>query len=196
MNSRKYERLGIWTAQFGGSIKSVECPGCLEKMIHLDKYKGWEACHIMAHARGNTREIYNMFALCAVCNKRMGTKNMFCYFWDTHNKHALEELIKYVKKVIKVHFPTISEQCRSQMYELAERLYKERRLQDGGIPEDHPVWKFFIEQDIKENNAKTIEAHKKYQEKLALAEEINTKYTKKYIPKRIELPTLSKRKRE
>lgn len=197
-SNSKYERLGIWTIQFGGATKKATCPACLQTTIELDKYKGWEAAHIMAHARGNTCEVYNMFPLCAICNKRMGTQNMFCFFLETHNKHALRELIKYVKNTVKVHYPSLYQQCEGQIWDIAHRLFKEKRHYDGGIPEKHALWKFFMREDIKENNSQVVEANQILQKRKRLADKINEKYSKMYLPHKnngahIVLPTLTKR---
>ena len=197
-SNSKYERFGIWSTQFGGAAKRAVCPGCQETTIEFDKYKGWEAAHIMAHAKGNGNEGYNMFPLCAVCNKRMGTRNMFCFFWETQRIHALRDLIHYERKTIKANYPSLYSQCRGQMWDIAHRLFINKRPFDGGIPKDHAVWEFFMREDIKQNNAEALKANEIYQEKRKLASEISEKYTKLYLPKEektIVLPSLSKRQK-
>lgn len=181
-------RQGIWSAQFGIATKSVACQGCLKSIISYDKYKGWEASHITAKASGGSRHLYNLFALCSVCNKKMGTQNMFCFFYDTMNKYALKKLVKYVRMIFKVHYPEVWKQCRGQMWELAHKRYVDTF---GGIPKDHDVLKYFMEYDIKKNNKITVEAYEEYQKKKRLADKVNERYTKMYIKR---LPKLKRTK--
>lgn len=158
----KEERTAIWNVQYGAMVKSGECKGCFQNIIHKDRYKGWEASHIWAKAKGGPAQLYNIYALCAVCNGQMGTNNMFVYFHKLRNYAALNHLLEHLRMVYKRNHPTLWENCGGQMFQLIQRFFLEHHSGDGGISPDDPVLVYILEQDIKVNDRAALDAKREY----------------------------------
>lgn len=166
------ERLRVWCAQVGGVKVECVCLGCHRVTISIKRYKGWEASHIRANSKGGNTELYNIFPLCGVCNNRMKTKNMFCYFYEMQNFKALRALITYVLSVVENSYTEMWNQCKGQMYHLAHILYVQKQINDGRIPSDHPVLKFFVSEDIKKQSAKCIETIEDFNKRKRVLDEM------------------------
>ena len=193
----KQDRQKLWNAQVGGAEQSIQCPGCLTKLIHFDRYKGWEASHIHAGSLGGNTELYNMFALCNVCNGQMKNQNMFCYFMEMGNLVALRALISYVCRIIRLHYPKLWTQCKGQMYHIAKLLYVEKRKEgEGGIPKEHPVLEFFIKEDIEKNKQECRKTAKEYRKKRKIADDTEDLYRRIFLEentKKAKLPIIMKK---
>lgn len=133
----------------GGFTKEMKCPGCLMATIEFKKYNGWHASHIRPSSKGGAHELWNLYPLCANCNGDMGDKNMFCYFYYTDI--IIIRMIRNIHQLIRLAYPAIYKICKGQFYRIAQKLYAEKIPNDGGIPQDHLIWKMFLEYDLTEN---------------------------------------------
>lgn len=187
----KQDRQKLWNAQVGGAEEHTSCPGCLSRLIYLDRYKGWEAAHIRANSKGGSTELYNMFALCSVCNGQMKEQNMFCYFMNMENLHALRLLIRYVRKIVRLHYNLLWKACKGQMYHLARLIYISKVANDGGIPETHAVMRFFLQEDLKCVRKEALPLALELRKKRALAQELQDILDEREgKKKRIHLPVI------
>jgi len=187
----KRDRQKLWNAQVGGAEEKTTCVGCLTRLIYFDRYKGWEASHVWAGSNGGNIELYNMFALCNVCNGQMRQQNMFCYFMELENLRALRVLIHYVCKIVRLHYPLLWAECSGQMYHLARLLYVEKTAGDGGIPASHPVVRFFLKEDIAAVDMERAALAAQYREKHALSLELHDLYDTLYARKKRKRPSVT-----
>ena len=68
----KVLREAVWRNAFGEAVVAT-CPCCRKEEISLEK--NYEACHVVAHARGGADTEDNLRPGCRSCNRSMGMQN-------------------------------------------------------------------------------------------------------------------------
>lgn len=155
----------------------VECPGCWINKMNFNVKHGWEASHIRPRALGGNTHEYNLFPLCESCNQGMKTDNMFCHYYvEERVTETLKILMSTMHKVFQIEYPKQYERFKGQFHSLAQFYYAEKNVGDGGIPIDHPVWKYFLEYDIQINDRKVVELQNQLNEVREVALEVRQKF--------------------
>ena len=67
-------RMDVWATYVGDDIAKHKCICCKRVTI---KQTDFEVGHVLSEAQGGTLEINNLRPICSVCNKSMGSRNMF-----------------------------------------------------------------------------------------------------------------------
>ena len=65
-------RMDVWKEYC--TIQSVKCPVCEKKEISPFDF---EVGHVVSERDGGSLDIYNLRPICSLCNRSMGTKNLF-----------------------------------------------------------------------------------------------------------------------
>lgn len=92
----------VWDTYVGKEKGTGECFCC---STEIDS-KNFECGHVVAHSYGGKNSVENMRPICSVCNKSMGTQDMF-QFKNTYfakNTGLVETLIDVNTKTIKNYF--------------------------------------------------------------------------------------------
>ena len=105
-NVSKKVRNDVWTQQYGLVTEGCCCCACCQGEILKDgrteksnpnSDKRYECGHILADKEGGKPEINNLLAICANCNKLMGTKHMTLYVKERWGKTCPEIYERYIQ---------------------------------------------------------------------------------------------------
>lgn len=172
------QKTKCWMRLARGEV-SMECPGCWVNKINFNVKHGWEASHIRPRALGGSAHEYNLFPLCEECNQNMKTDNMFCHYYTADRmSETLKVLVETMHNVFRIEYPRQFKRYRGQFYQLAQFYYMSQEAGDGGIPAEHPVWKHFLEYDIKLNDRNLVELQNKVNSARELALETRKEWSK------------------
>ena len=162
--------------------EQMTCPGCFKRQISRIESRGWHASHIRSRALGGEAEDYCLYPLCEHCNGDMRDDNMFLYFYKEKTlSRALLALIETMHELFKIQYPTQYKQHKGQFTRLARFYYQEQHPGDGGIPPNHPIFKQFLEYDIRLNSKETLRLKREYEAQYELSQEINREYNLLYF---------------
>ena len=155
-----------------GFEKSMPCPGCHRVTLSVNQKNGWHASHIRARVNGGSTQAYNLYPLCDNCNGEMGDTNMFCHFYKDSGErsHTLDALIGAMHQVFRIEYADKYRALNGQFHALAQHYYTD-------IPLTHPVYKYFIEYDIRINTRAVMEAKREYDRLYEIAQLVNGKYS-------------------
>lgn len=91
----------VWTHYLGNRGKAL-CFCCEKNLITPFRF---ECAHIIADSKGGSRDVNNLLPCCAICNRSMGTMNLFVFKSKLHNDYYYDKknLSENQKNIIKYY---------------------------------------------------------------------------------------------